>query len=488
VIRRTASAALVRLYFMDANNTAWKECQQTQQLATGVTDAGMADYLYTVPASGDFYLKLVVSGGAISLKHIAAVTGKATTLAGYGIGDAYTKAEVDSAISAVPKTRVVTTPAITGTTTATPGTNITLSASSTARLSGSSIASFDFTLPNGTKQNIAAASGAASLTLALQGAVGETRNVLIEAIDSDGNHSAVKTHTVTLTSNSAPSMAAFTHNVPSTVTQSSTVSIKFSGATDPDGDPITYSIDAGTSGLTFSKASGIAANENVTMTVPASTVQSKAVSFTVVAVDNKGAQTAATISTSIVGQTVWEFTTAGAATFTPPQAGQYELIVTGAGGGANAGCTGAFNGLPGLAGETKTLTVNLTVKQYNLTLGNGGLGGQAEHQAGQAGTASSFDTLLSAAGGTQGSGVSSTKVDGVTLANGPASAAPGSKGGTGGANNPSTPSGAGNYVPWDAPSDATRGGAGGGGGASPSSWGKGGPGGNGYIRIKFLGA
>lgn len=337
MIRRTTSPTLVRLYFTDAAHAAWTECPVVQQVATGVTDTGMADYLYNVPAAGDFQLKLVVLGGAINLKHLAAVTGKATTLGGYGIGDAYTKPEIDAAIAAVPKTRVVTLPTITGPSSVTPGTNITLTAASTSRLSGAVVSSFDFTKPDNTKQNVAAASGSALIALQVLGSIGDTRNVLVEAIDSEGNRSELKTHTLTITSNNAPSMAGFTHNVPASVLQATTATIQFNGATDADGDPVTYSIDAGASGLTFSKAAAIAANENITMTVPGSVLPSKSVSFIAYAVDNKGGQTPATISLTITGQSVWEFTTAGLTNWMAPESGRYEFVVVGGGGGGGAG-------------------------------------------------------------------------------------------------------------------------------------------------------
>lgn len=406
VIRRTASPAQMRVYYTDANHAAWTECPLVQQVATGVTDADMADYLYNVPATGDFRLKLVVTGGAINLKHLAAVTGKATTLGGYGIGDAYTKPEVDAAIAAVPKTRVVTLPTITGPSSVTPGTNFTLTAASTARLSGATVASFDFTKPDNTKQNVAATSGSASLTMQVLGSVGDTRNVLIEAIDSEGNRSAVKTHTLTITSNNAPSMAGFTHTVPASVNQATTATIQFSGATDADSDPVTYSIDAGTSGLTFSKAIGIAANESVTMTVPGSVLPSKAVSFTVYAVDNKGAQTPVVINLNILGVSQWELSTVGTFSFVPPVDGTYEVIVIGAGASGlarhSSGYSGGAGGAGGLACGNYALSKS---NSYSVVVGQGGadIGINVDSvTAGNPGGSSSFGTLLSATGGYAG--------------------------------------------------------------------------------------
>lgn len=404
VIRRTASAAKTLLFFIDANNATWKEAQLLQQVATGVTDAGMADYTYQVPATGEFRLKVLVTGGAIKLRHLAAVTGRPATLAAAGIGDAYTKTETDAGLAAVPRTRVVTQPTVTGSTSVTPATNFTLTAAASSRLSGVTVASFDWTKPDGSKVNTVASSGSASLVMQVQGAVGETRLVSVEAIDSDGNRSAPRQILLTITNNNAPSMATFAHTVPSGMQQAASQAVSFSGATDADGDAITYAFDFGSSGFTASKTSGIAPNESVTLTAPATTVPSDPRSFTVYAVDAKGARTGATISVNVIGQALWEFTTSGTYNFTPPVDGQYEVIAVGGGGGGgrfNAG--NGYGGGGGGSGYAARKIVSLKAGQsISGAVGNGGASNTSGTTVGGAGGTSSFGTDVSALGGSPG--------------------------------------------------------------------------------------
>lgn len=401
VIRRTASAAKTRLFFIDANNATWKEAQLLQQVATGVTDAGMADYTYQVPATGEFRLKVLVTGGAIKLRHLAAVTGRPATLAAAGIGDAYTKTETDAGLAAVPRTRVVTQPTVTGSTSVTPATNFTLTAAATSRLSGVTVASFDWTKPDGSKVNSVASNGSASLTLQVQGAVGETRQVSVEAIDSDGNRSAPRQVVLTITNNNAPSMATFAHTVPSGMQQAAGQAVSFSGATDADGDAITYLFDFGSSGFTASKTSGIAPNESVTLTAPASTLPSDPRSFTVYAVDAKGARTGATINVAVIGQALWEFATAGTYNFTAPVDGQYEVLLVGGGGGGATGSSGAgAGGGGGGSGRAAKKTLALKAGQtYSGVVGAPGRGDTYNGLPGTSGGTTSFGTDLSALGG-----------------------------------------------------------------------------------------
>ncbi|MDU4055126.1 MAG: hypothetical protein E7H60_01180 [Pseudomonas oryzihabitans] len=406
VIRRTASAAKTRLFFIDANNATWKEGQLLQQVATGVTDAGMADYTYQVPATGEFRLKVLVTGGAIKLRHLAAVTGRPATLAAAGIGDAYTKSETDAGLASVPRTRVVTQPTVTGSTSVTPATNFTLTAAASSRLSGVTVASFDWTKPDGSKVNTVASNGSASLVQQVQGAVGETRLVTVEAIDSDGNRSAPRQVLLTITNNNAPSMATFAHTVPASMPQAASQAVSFSGATDADGDAITYAFDFGSSGFTASKTSGIAPNESVTLTAPDSTLPSDPRSFTVYAVDAKGARTGATINVNVVGQSLWEFTNAGAYSFTPPVDGQYEVIVVGGGGsGGRFNSGNQYGGGGGGSGYAARKVVTLKSGQAVAgAVGSGGASNSSGSMYGNPGGTSSFGTDLSAAGGIEGRG------------------------------------------------------------------------------------
>lgn len=524
VIRRTASAAKTRLFFIDANNATWKEAQLLQQVATGVTDAGMADYTYQVPATGEFRLKVLVTGGAIKLRHLAAVTGRPATLAAAGIGDAYTKTETDAGLAAVPRTRVVTQPTVTGSTSVTPATNFTLTAAATSRLSGVTLASFDWTKPDGSKVNTVASNGSASLTLQVQGAVGETRQVSVEAIDSDGNRSAPRQVVLTITNNNAPSMATFAHTVPASMPQAAGQSVSFSGATDADGDAITYAFDFGSSGFTASKTSGIAPNESVTLTAPASTLPSDPRSFTVYAVDAKGARTGATINVNVIGQALWEFTTSGTYNFTPPVDGQYEVIAVGGGGGGgryNAG--NGYGGGGGGSGYAARKIVSLKAGQsVSGAVGNGGTSNiSSSNTVGGTGGTSSFGTDISALGGSPGrsfNGGDGGSGGGAGYNGGSAVAGVGGTDGTDGtaigSATPGKGAGIGHYSALDntikhgaGNSMQIVGGAGGGWGSVPAvtpqnaaGYGAGGtgsisetypissPGRSGYVRVKYLGA
>lgn len=88
--------------------------------------------------------------------------------------------------------------------------------------------------------------------------------------------------------NSVPTMANFKHNVPAKVEPSKAYSVAFWGATDPDGEALTYSLVPLTGNLTFSKTAGISANETVTMNVPASLVRGSTGTFKVVVTDALG--------------------------------------------------------------------------------------------------------------------------------------------------------------------------------------------------------
>ncbi|WP_338547135.1 glycine-rich domain-containing protein [Pseudomonas benzopyrenica] len=524
VIRRTASAAKTRLFFIDANNATWKEAPLLQQVATGVTDAGMADYTYQVPATGEFRLKVLVTGGAIKLRHLAAVTGRPATLAAAGIGDAYTKTETDAGLAAVPRTRVVTQPTVTGSTSVTPATNFTLTAAASSRLSGVTVASFDWTKPDGSKVNTVASNGSASLTLQVQGAVGETRQVSVEAIDSDGNRSAPRQVVLTITNNNAPSMATFAHTVPSGMQQAASQAVSFSGATDADGDAITYTFDFGSSGFTASKTSGIAPNESVTLTAPATTVPSDPRSFTVYAVDAKGARTGATINVNVIGQSLWEFTTPGAYSFTPPADGQYEVIVVGGGGAGGRYSTGnACGGGGGGSGYADRKVVTLkSAQQVSGAVGSGGTTFVGSSTIGTDGGTSSFGTELSAAGGkaalsTNGGAGGSGGASGIQSSTGTSTG--GSDGSDGAEFGSSSRKGAGMGAGYYSRLDSTithgrggltpgrAGGGGGGWGPTPAEttnygggYGAGGAGSSsesqtasfggrsGYVRVKYLGA
>lgn len=233
------------------------------------------------------------------------------------------------------------------------------------------------------------------------------------AIDAKGGKASVSIGT-SIIGNRVPGMGGFTHNVPATVTQGSAFSVRFSGAVDPDGDALTYSIDPGDSGCTFSKGQGIAANEDVTMHVPGSVQISLPVSFTVTASDGRGGSATATVSTTILGQDTW--TIMSTQNWSPPVSGTYEVDVHGGqGGGCDHTVYGyASGGTGGRAIFSKRLEAG---EVFAVTVGGNGGGGRRNNfssgcktygkcydssvYAGAGGT-TSFGALASATGGSGG--------------------------------------------------------------------------------------
>ncbi len=241
VVRRQAGAVQLRLWFRDAAHAEWTECAQIAVSAFGVDEAGFSDGVYVVPAVGEHRLKLQAAGGTLILRHIAAVTGKADSLAGYGIRDAYTKREVDGIFALVPRTVVVTTPTVSGPASMTPNTDFSLTVSSSSLIAGGTIARFELTMPDGALLEKSAASGSATFSgLRIGGAEGETRRFSCVAIDNAGNRSDIARYDIMVTNNSAPSLAGFEHSIPAVVMQGSVLSVAFWGATDADGDSISY--------------------------------------------------------------------------------------------------------------------------------------------------------------------------------------------------------------------------------------------------------
>lgn len=78
VIRRSLNAGEARLYFRDAYTTAWTERSWSVRRSGGGTSGvpeGFADYEYVIPMRGDGYLRLVVDGEAMVIKHVVALGG-----------------------------------------------------------------------------------------------------------------------------------------------------------------------------------------------------------------------------------------------------------------------------------------------------------------------------------------------------------------------------------------------------------------------------
>ncbi|MFZ1365556.1 MAG: hypothetical protein WAS90_11770 [Brachymonas denitrificans] len=78
VIRRSLNAGEARLYFRDAYTTAWTERAWSVRRSGGGTSGvpeGFADYEYVIPMRGDGYLRLVVDGEPMVIRHIVALGG-----------------------------------------------------------------------------------------------------------------------------------------------------------------------------------------------------------------------------------------------------------------------------------------------------------------------------------------------------------------------------------------------------------------------------
>lgn len=93
---------------------------------------------------------------------------------------------------------VMVAPALSGNTLAIVGQSYVLSMSATPGIAGTSIASFDVGLPDGTVQTVVATSNAGSYTWSVTGTVGQQKTFSVVAADSLGNKSATAQKTVTL--------------------------------------------------------------------------------------------------------------------------------------------------------------------------------------------------------------------------------------------------------------------------------------------------
>ncbi|MCD6006910.1 hypothetical protein [Halomonas sp. IOP_31] len=164
-----------------------------------------------------------------------------------------------------------------------------IDASAVSRHSGGSVASFEVTWWDGTSESVAATGGSATLAKDVNLLVGDTVTATVYTLDDIGNASLPKTVTAEVVSNDAPS-GPISISAPTQTGKNSDFQVSMSGATDADGDSITYEItDAGT--FAFAKTSGIAEGELVDVTAPDVTSDTD-VTFSVVAVDDVGAQSA----------------------------------------------------------------------------------------------------------------------------------------------------------------------------------------------------
>lgn len=183
---------------------------------------------------------------------------------------------------------VVAIPVITGPNTASPGSTITLTATSSSLLGAGSISYFTWTLPGGATSTTPAVGGSATKAITPTGGVGATYTVIITATDNAGNVSQPVNYVITVVTHANPT-------TPTTLTVASVVysnssgnTLSVSGSTASDGATLTYSLtQTGAATVVFNKTSGILAGEVVTFTVPV-VGSTTAIVISATAVDSMG--------------------------------------------------------------------------------------------------------------------------------------------------------------------------------------------------------
>jgi len=230
------------------------------------------------------------------------------------------------------------------------------------------------------------------------------------------------------------------------------------GATDSDGDTITYSLSSGSlpTGASLNTSSGAVTGASAVVSDTLST-------FTIAAATTKSTVTRqfkinvlAPVSQNYTSSTT--LTVPAGSTF-----GNVQAWVIGGGGGGAGGTQGdmGFAGGGG-GGLAKHTGLTLTAATYPITVGAGGAGQAGEGQPGSGGTASSFHTLTANAGAGGPTGAGSSGGAGGTGSGGTTN-------GTGGAGGAANPTGQSGGNPGEAGGNGTNGAAGGGGGGNDAS-------------------
>lgn len=210
---------------------------------------------------------------------------------------------------------VITQPTITGPDSVREQSTHTYSLHAKALLPDAKIVAFYYHIdelgPTPTKVDVPTASQAVEVTLdtdvTFPGNIGTVNTLIVYAEDSYGNLSRYSSKPVEIRLNEPPNMAGFTHTIPANVARGMTYTVKMSGATDPDGDPITYKFDFGTTGITATPNIGITDNQDIQFTLPkdntkyppSSTNKTYVLSFKVIATDSLGATNQVTITTTM---------------------------------------------------------------------------------------------------------------------------------------------------------------------------------------------
>ena len=164
-----------------------------------------------------------------------------------------------------------------------------IQATGTARQRGGSIERFQVQWWDGVMQDFPATADEATLSRVVNEAQGATVTARVWAYDDIGNRSEAAEISAQVVGNRPPE-GPITINAPTQVAKSQVFQVSLTGATDPDGDPVTYTItDPGS--FSFAKVSDITEGEIVNVTAP-DVDDDTDVTFRVRAMDDKGAQTA----------------------------------------------------------------------------------------------------------------------------------------------------------------------------------------------------
>lgn len=103
-----------------------------------------------------------------------------------------------------------------------------------------------------------------SFDMTVGGTITRNTTITLTVTVSDGLESVTKTFTTLV--NTLPVATTITSTIPAIVKPNGSYAFTLNGATDVNGQALTYSISGATSGLTFSKTTGIIAGENITLT------------------------------------------------------------------------------------------------------------------------------------------------------------------------------------------------------------------------------
>lgn len=163
--------------------------------------------------SGSVYVEIsATAGNADTATKLA--TARQIALAGDVTGsaafDGSTNITINTTVTGGVGAKVVGTPVLTGTDSGVIGNSYSLSFSATPYLSGATIASFEVTKPDGSKQTVTASGNAGSYSWPVVGNANDSKTFSVTATDSLGNVSAAAQKTITLVNVSinAPSVTS----------------------------------------------------------------------------------------------------------------------------------------------------------------------------------------------------------------------------------------------------------------------------------------